>query len=213
MMFPQYTKHERRADGLVHILGLAFAAVAVPLLLHSVAQTREALMIASVAVYCAGLVAMLSFSASYNLVSHPGWKAVLRRYDHAAIFVMIAGTYTPFTLISMGDALGHALLSLVWLVALLGAAVKLLMPGRFERASIALYLALGWIMIFAIEPLILAVDRSSLMLLAVGGILYSAGVVFHLWERLTYSNAIWHAFVLAAAACHYVAVLKVVSGT
>lgn len=210
MMLPEYSQKERRIDGIVHFLGFGAAMLGVAVLLHIVIHTRDMLVIVSVMIYSAGLILMLGISAAYNLILRPDWKEIIRRYDHAAIFLMIAGTYTPFTLIGMGGVLGRSLLALVWLTAIIGVLIKLLRPGRFERASLVLYLVLGWIALPAVGPLVGALSLSTLALLAIGGVLYTAGVAFHIWETLSYHNAIWHAFVLAAAGCHYAAVLDMV---
>ncbi len=210
MTLPEYTQMERRIDGIVHVLGLGAAVVAVAVLLHIVIPTRDVLVIVSVTIYSAGLVTIFGFSAAYNLILRPDWKETFRRYDHVAIFLMIAGTYTPFALISIGSTLGLGLLALVWLIAIFGVLIKLLRPRRFERVTLVLYLALGWIGLPAVGPLVAALSVSTLVLLAIGGVLYTIGVAFHLWETLPYQNAIWHAFVLAAAGCHYMAVLDVV---
>jgi hemolysin III len=145
------------------------------------------------------------------LATHPGWKEEIRRYDHAAIFLMIAGTYTPFALIAVGGTIGLGLLILVWLVAIGGMMLKLLRPRRFDRASVVLYLALGWVILPAMGLVVATLPTSALVLLVVGGLLYTVGVAFHVWETLPYQNAVWHGFVLVAASCHFVAVLRVVA--
>jgi hemolysin III len=141
----------------------------------------------------------------------PKPKELLRRFDHASIFVMISGTYTPMALIGMGDAWGVVLFSFVWLITLVGATAKLLIPRAVESITIGLYLVQGWAAIFAIGPLVSMIPAQALVLLAVGGILYSVGVLFHLSRSLPYHNAIWHAFVLVAASLHYAAVLDTVN--
>jgi hemolysin III len=161
-------------------------------------------------IYAAGLLAMLGCSAAYNMFRTSRWRDWLRRFDHAAIFAMIAGTYTPFTLLGLKGAWSISLTAVIWAVAAIGIAIKLLKPQRIETVSIGLYLALGWIGVVAAGPFMAAFDPVTLSLLAAGGILYSSGVVFHLWHRLPYQNAIWHGFVLAAAAVHYAAVVGVV---
>ena len=150
---------------------------------------------------------MLSCSAAYNLARPSRRKQLLRRLDHAVIFVMIAATYTPVTVIALGEGSGDSLLTFVWAVAVLGACFKLMFPERLERAAVALYLLLGWSFVAAWEPIVAVVPRPALLLLALGGMLYSAGVAFFLLERLPYHTAIWHGFVLLAAACHYAAIL------
>ncbi|MFZ4532931.1 MAG: PAQR family membrane homeostasis protein TrhA, partial [Alsobacter sp.] len=157
--------------------------------------------------YSCGLVAMLCFSAAYNMVPPSRIKWLLRRADHSAIYVMIAGTYTPFMTQMKDTALAASLSATVWIGALAGVALKLSLPGRYDRAAIAIYLALGWSVLIVIDPLAASLPQAALWLLASGGILYSTGVVFHVWESLPFQNAIWHGFVLAAAACHYVAIL------
>jgi hemolysin III len=161
----------------------------------------------SIAIYTVGLLSMLGFSAAYNLWPDSPVKWTLRRLDHSAIFVMIAGTYTPFLWQTPERIVSLRLLIAVWLVALAGVALKIFLPGRLDRAAIALYLILGWSGLFAYETITAAVPDSSLWLLAAGGVLYSTGVIFHSWQRLRFQNAIWHGFVLLAACCHYSAVL------
>lgn len=207
-MFPEYTVRERVADGCVHAVGVTASLAATGTLLVAGAQMLPAASVASLAVYGIGLVAMFSFSAAYNLVSRPGPKALLRRLDHAAIFVMIAGTYTPLALIALGGAWGLGLLAAVWSVALLGLALNLFAPRLFRRVSIGLYLAQGWVALAALDPLVAQVSPQVLALIGIGGGLYTVGVIFHVWERLPYNNAIWHVFVLIAAAVHYAAILE-----
>jgi len=158
-------------------------------------------------VYVIGLVTMLAFSADYNLWPVSPVKWVLRRFDHSAIYLLIAGTYTPF-LGQMKNALASAGLGIgVWLSAAVGMALKLALPGRFDRLAVILCLLLGWSGVIAYDSLASAIPSSSLWLLAIGGILYSLGTLFHVWRRLRFHNAIWHGFVLLAASCHYSAVL------
>jgi hemolysin III len=204
---PQYSRSERRADIIIHVLGLAFAVGACIGLVASMWDRADLAHFIALGLYAFGLIAMLSCSALYNMTDHPGRKGLFRRFDHAAIFVMIAGTYTPFLAIKVGGAWGASLLAFVWVVAAFGVALKLLTPARFERLSIAAYLLIGWSILVVLDPLFAAVSAPGIILLAIGGVLYSVGVVFHLSVRLPYHNAIWHLFVLAAAVCHYAAVL------
>jgi len=210
-MHPVYTSRERLADGLVHGLGVFACLVSLPILMAITIRLLPAASVASLAVYAAASLAMFGFSAAYNLIPTPSWKDRLRHCDQAAIFVKIAGTYTPFTLLMVGGIRGIGLFAIVWIVALSAAIGKLFFPGRLDRASIALYLALGWAVILVIRPLAAALPLDALILLIAGGVLYTLGVVFHMWKRLAYQNAIWHGFVLAAASCHYAAVLRAVT--
>ena len=211
VVFPQYTMRERVADGCIHVIGVTASLVALTVLLIVGVETQATLWIVSLAIYGLALVAMFSCSAGYNLVVRPKLKEVMRRLDHAAIFLMIAGTYTPFILIKMNNAWGLGLLAVVWIMAAIGIAIKLFAPRFLEGLLTALYLVQGWAVIAAWEPLMSAMPGRVLTLLVVGGVLYTIGAVFHLWERLPYQNAIWHGFVLSAASCHYAAVIAVAS--
>jgi hemolysin III len=207
-----YTAAERVADGSIHILGVAASLVGATALMIAALKLPPA-SIASIAIYGFGLVAVFACSAAYNLATEARLKAILRRFDHAAIYVKIAGTYTPFAMVKMGDAAGFALLGGVWAITAFGATAKLLWPGRLVRTSYVLYLAQGWAIVAAFGPFASAVSGRVLLLLVVGGSLYTLGVIFHLWERLPYHTAIWHAFVVAASACHFAAIVDAVGLT
>jgi hemolysin III len=208
--FPQYSLGERIADGCIHVLGISASLVAATALIVIAGYSMSAASIAAVAVYSSGVVAVFAFSAGYNLIGWPPLKAILRRFDHAAIYLKIAGTYTPFAVLKMGSLQGYALLAVVWAIAIFGVANKLIWPGHLVRTSYVLYLAQGWAGLIAFVQLTAAVSSVTLALLLAGGLLYSTGVVFHLWERLRYHNAIWHGFVLAASACHFAAVVSAI---
>lgn len=201
---------ELLADGVVHALGLAVGVIGAAALVVLVVLDGNPALWAPLSIYAAGLVGMLACSAAYNLLRSSRRRAWLRRFDHAAIFAMIAGTYTPFTTLGLDGGWSHGLTLLVWSVAAVGIVLKLWQPRRIETMSTVLYLGLGWIGLIALRPFLTALDTSTLVLLAAGGILYSLGVVFHLWRRLPYHDAIWHGFVLVAAAIHYLAVLTVI---
>jgi hemolysin III len=205
---PRYSRGERVADAAVHVLGLTAALAGCALLTAEAPRGAGVRSVAALGLYAAGLVAMLGCSALYNLAGDGPRKAMLRRFDHAAIFVMIAGTYTPVALLAIGGAWGWGLLGVVWVGAAGGAALELLAPGRLARISVAAYLLLGWTGLAALDPLLAALPPRDLALLAGGGLLYSLGVAVHLSTRLPYHNALWHALVLAAAACHYAVVLR-----
>jgi hemolysin III len=196
---------EALADGVVHGVGLA-AGVAGAVVLLS-AHAGGALETVALATYAFGLLTMLFCSAAYNRAPPSRLKWWLRRFDHAAIFLMIAATYTPFLARFQDTGWAGVLGVAVWAGAAGGIALKLGWPGRFDRLSIALYLLLGWSIVAAFEPLAASVPGTTLVLLVAGGLLYTVGVIFHVWERLRYQTAIWHGFVIAAAGCHYAAVL------
>jgi hemolysin III len=200
---------EYAADAAVHAFGLLAASLAcLGLLLALPADSTRRAPVA-IGLYAAGLVTMLGCSALYNLAGAGRWKPWLQRLDHAAIFLMIAGTYTPITLLGVGGRWGWGLFATVWAGALAGAALKLLAPARIARADILLYLLLGWLGVLAIGPLLEALPALDLGLLLLGGLLYSLGVLVHLATRLRFHTALWHGCVLAAAACHYAVVLRI----
>jgi hemolysin III len=204
---PSYRPGEILVDRCLHWAGLA-AGVAAIVVLIAAASNRGSVPVVSIVIYGAGLLAMLGCSALYHLSGTPHRKALFRRLDHAAIFLLIAATYTPFTLHTIGGAWGLGLFAFVWTVAATGIAVKLLRPGTLDGLSVAAYLLLGWSVLAAFDKLLAAASRETVLLLVAGGLLYTVGVLFHLWRRLPYQNAIWHGFVLAAAGCHYAAVVR-----
>ena len=207
-----YGRRERLADALVHLLGIAGSLAAVTALaILAVTRGLPASSAASLGIYGIGMVAVFCCSAAYHLSREGRAKALLRRFDHAAIYIKIAGTYTPFALVKLGDTTGLVLLGLVWSITAVGAAAKLLLPGRLVAMSYVLYLAQGWAIVAVWEPFSSAVSTRVLVLLAAGGILYTVGVIFHLWEKLRFHNAIWHSFVLAASACHFAAIVDCVA--
>ena len=207
-----YTPRERFADGCVHVLGVGGSVIAVAALIIHTAVTRDSATLASISVYGLGAVTVFVMSALYNMDLLPSRRQMMRRLDHAAIFIKIAGTYTPFAALSLGGGWGAALLSAVWSIAAIGVPLQLFAPKRLERAAVLLYLLQGWMVLIAIEPLAAALPADAMLLLFIGGGLYTAGVAFHLAEWLPYHNAIWHAFVLAASGCMYAAVVIGVAG-
>jgi len=200
-----YSRHEHLADAAIHVLGVLFAIDGGLWLLFHVTGLS---VVVTVSVYCAGLFAMLLASAAYNMMPHHARsKQVLRRLDHAAIFIMIAATYTPFAVNRLSAPYGDVILPVIWVTASAGVAMKTLYPRRFELFSVGLYLAMGWLSVIIIEPLSLHMAAAGFWLLIAGGLVYSAGVAFYLIERIPYHKAIWHGFVLAAAALHFSAVV------
>src|SRR5216684_3700032 len=205
-----YDRAELIADGVVHGIGVFCGVIAATVLVVLTAVYATGFEVAVVSVYVAGLLAMLVLSATYNLwpVSRAKW--VLRRFDHSAIYVLIAATYTPFIMELKDSIFAIALLTGVWCVAIVGIVIKLRWPGRFDRVSVGLYLALGWSGIMLYDSVVTALPRMALWYVLAGGALYSLGVIFHAWRRLRFQNVIWHCFVLLGAACHYTAVLDLV---
>ena len=205
-----YDRAELIADGVVHIVGICFGLVAATALIVLTAVYATAVDIAAVSVYVAGLLAMLVLSATYNLwpVSRAKW--VLRRFDHSSIYVLIAATYTPFIAQMKHSGFALALLIGVWCLAIVGIVLKLLLPGRFDRLAVVLYLAMGWSGFMVYDTGLASLPALTLWFIAAGGLLYSFGIIFHAWQRLRFQNAIWHGFDLLGAGCHYTAVLDLV---
>ena len=212
---PRYNRAERISDAVIHVAGLSLVLMAVPVLIVVTALARgDALAMTGVSIYGGALFAMIFCSALYNISQSMDWGAarewLFKRLDHSAIYVKIAGTYTPFTLLS---GQGMALSAVLWGAALAGVALKLICPWRFRWLGLALYLAMGWAGVVAGQSLLAELPLAVVVLMVVGGGLYTGGVVFYLWERLPFHNTIWHGFVLAASLVFYAAVLThVLSG-
>ena len=201
-----YDRAEIIADGVVHAIGLCLGFVGAVTIVV-IAVRIERIEVTPILIYVIGLITMLTLSAAYNMWPVSPAKWVLRRFDHSAIYLLIAGTYTPF-LVQMKNVLASAGLGIgVWLSAVIGIALKLALPGRFDRLTVVLFLLLGWSGLIAYDSLVSALPSASLWLLGIGGILYSVGALFHVWRGLRFQNAIWHGFVLLAASCHYAAVI------
>ncbi len=209
-IFPTYTRSEEIADGIVHAIGILFGIGGIAALIALSVTRLDAAASTAVLIYGCGMLAVFVCSAAYNL-NRGQWRWLLRRLDHAAIYVKIAATYTPFAAIKLGGPVGIGLLVAVWLIAVVGASAKLIAPAQFVRTAYVLYLAQGWAAVFTLPSMFEALSGTAFALLLIGGILYTVGVIFHLWEKLPYNNAIWHVFVLSASVCHFAAVVDAVA--
>jgi hemolysin III len=205
-----YDRAEMIADGVIHAIGVFAGIIAATVLVVLAAVYASPIDIVGVSIYVAGLLSMLVLSATYNLWPVSPAKWVLRRFDHSAIYLLIAATYTPFILELKDSVFALALFVCVWCVAIFGIVLKLACPGRFDRVSVGIYLAMGWSGMMLYEAVVNALPSLALWFVVAGGALYTFGVIFHAWRRLRFQNAIWHGFVLAGAACHYTAVLDLV---
>ena len=204
------TPGEEVANSLSHGLGALLAAVFSPQLIGN-AFRAGALQGLAACVYCGSMILLFSVSAAYHWMPPGRTKDLMRRLDHAAIFLFIAGTYTPFILGGLGDDGGYWILALVWLVATLGTIAKCANRLTHPFLSTALYMGLGWASVFILKPLMGALPPEGLTLILAGGALYTLGaVVFHFDERVRYAHFAWHLLVLAASGCHFVAVLRYV---
>jgi hemolysin III len=205
-----YDRVEIIADGVVHAIGILCGVIAATVLVVLTAVYASALYIVAVSIYVAGLLSMLVLSATYNLWPVSRTKWVLRRFDHSAIYVLIAATYTPFIMELRDSVMALVLLVGVWCVAIFGIVLKLGWPGRFDKLAVGLYLALGWSGMMLYGSVVGELPKVALWFVLAGGALYSLGVIFHSWRRLRFQNVIWHCFVLLGAACHYTAVMDLV---
>jgi hemolysin III len=210
VIYKAYSNGEMRADIAAHVVGVLCGVVGT-LVLMLTASNGSLPVILGATLYAIGLLAMLGFSAAYNLWPPSPVKELLRRFDHAAIFVMIVGTFTPFLLARVGGPWGFGLLAFAWSVAVAGVWMKLVYPRRWERVTVALYIGLGLSIVIVANQLAEVISPVSGYLLIAGAAMYILGVVFHLWERLPYQNAIWHWMVLIAAVLHYSAVFTEVA--
>jgi hemolysin III len=206
-----FSPAELFADGLVHAVALLAAIIGLAVLLMLVVLKRSGVELTATIIYGFAMLAMLGFSAAYNLVPASNLKWLLRRFDHSAIYLMIAGTYTPLLTQFNDGVWAWMLAAIVWGGAFIGITVKLALPGRFDRLSILVYLALGAAALAAIPLMRASLPPLTLGLLAAGGALYASGI-FYLWKNLKFQNAIWHGFVVVAVGCHFAAIAHAMVG-
>jgi hemolysin III len=199
-------RHEELANALTHGLGVLAGLTAGAALVVLAAHTGDPWRIVGTSIFVATLVGLYTASTLYHAIPSARWKVRLRTVDHAAIYLLIAGTYTPFTLSSLRGGWGWSLFGVVWGLAVAGVAFKILLLGRFPRLSTTLYVAMGWLVLVAAVPLVQRLSPLTLIWLVAGGVCYTAGTAFYHTERIPYAHAVWHLFVLAGSACHGVAV-------
>ena len=204
---PHYpTRAEHLADLVIHIVGLTLAIVGGAVALAIAVSHGEIGRVAAIGVYALGLVAMLAFSTAYNF-AQPKWRPFLYRVDHAGIFLMIAASYTPFTTQLLHGTWSWGMTATVWTLAIVGILSKLFLPRLGEMVTVVFYLALGWVVVVALKPLVHDTPLPALVLLAAGGIVYSIGAVLFIVKHSRFRRAIWHGHVVAGAATHYAAIM------
>lgn len=203
---PRYTRGEEIAHTATHGLGVLLSVLGLVAGLIALAKRGDPWSLTAMSVFGASLIVLYTASTLYHAVPSARWKTRLRKLDHASIFLLIAGTYTPFTLVNLRGPWGWSLFGVVWGVALAGVVLKAFFAGRFPVVSTLAYVALGWLVVVAAKPMMEHVPPTGLGWLLAGGLCYTGGVGFYVWRRLPYHHAVWHVFVLAGSVCHYFAV-------
>lgn len=202
-----YSPGEEIAHSLTHGVGLAFGIVAQVILIIAAVRSDSTLVLVAATVYGSTLVLLYAASTLYHALPRGRTKHVFSILDHSGIFLLIAGTYTPFMLVTLRGPLGWSLFGAIWGCAILGIVIEAVWQGRMRRPQLALYLIMGWAALAAIKPLMGNLERGGVLLLFGGGLAYSSGVVFYAWRGFRYHHAVWHVFVLAGSALHVFAVL------
>jgi hemolysin III len=204
---PAYSIKEEIANSITHGVGLILSIAGLGVLIAFASRLGNAWHVVSCTIFATTLILQYTFSTLYHSIQLPRAKSVMRILDHSAIFLLIAGSYTPFMLVNLRGTWGWTLFGIVWTLALLGVLFQVSLLRRWEGISLALYIGMGWVVVVAIKPMLGAVAPGGLILLLLGGLAYTSGVVFYRWKSLSYNHAIWHGFVLAGSILHYFAVL------
>lgn len=204
---PIYSIQEEIANSITHGIGLILAIAGLGVLIAFASRLGNAWHVVSCTVFATTLILQYAFSTLYHSIQLPRAKSVMRVLDHSAIFLLIAGTYTPFMLVNLRGTWGWTLFAIVWALALLGVLFQVSLLRRWQGISLSLYIGMGWVVVVAFKPMLDAVATGGLVLLLLGGLAYTSGVVFYLWKSLPYHHAIWHGFVLAGSILHFFAVL------
>lgn len=200
------TAREELANSLTHGLGALLSVAGLVVMVVFAARHGDAWQVVSTAIFGTTLVLLYTASTLYHSLRGERRKALLQKFDHAAIFLLIAGSYTPFMLVTLRGPWGWSLFGVVWALAVAGVTIKFRLAGRFKLVSTLIYVAMGWLVLVAIKPLAAALPVGGMWLLVAGGLCYTGGAAFYLWRRLPYHHAIWHLWVLAGSICHWAAV-------
>lgn len=201
-----YSPREEICNTLTHAFGMGLSAAGLALLVVLTARGGDAWRVASAVVFGVALVALYAGSALYHCASNPRWKAIAQAIDHAMIYILIAATYTPFTLVTLRGPWGFTIFTIVWSLAALGVIREIVWKGKPKWLSIVLYLAMGWVIVVAMGPLMERLGQGGLRLLFAGGIVYTVGALFYALKRVPYMHTVWHLFVLGGSVCHFLAV-------
>lgn len=204
----EYSLEEEIANSITHGIGAGLSVAGLTLLVVLAAIYGDVWRVVSFSIYGSTLVILYLASTLYHSFQKPRVKRVLRVLDHASIYLLIAGSYTPFLLVSIRGVWGWTLFGVVWGLALMGVAFKVFFIGRYEVLATAAYVLMGWLCVIAFQEMLAKVPPGGVTLLIIGGVVYTAGVIFYAWQKLPYNHAIWHLFVLGGSICHYFAVMN-----
>lgn len=204
---PRYSAAEEIANSVTHGVGLILAIAGLAVLTSHASRLGNSWHVLSCVIFATTLILQYAFSTLYHSIQIPRAKSIMRILDHSAIFLLIAGTYTPFMLVNLRGVWGWTLFGVVWTLALLGVLFQVSLLRRWQGISLSLYIGMGWVVVVAIKPMLNAVATGGLILLLLGGLAYTSGVIFYLWKNLRYHHAIWHGFVLLGSMLHFFAVL------
>ena len=204
---PRYSLREEIASSITHGVGILLSFIALIIMVVYAARYGSAWHIVGAAVFGCGLILAYTSSTLYHSFQKVELKAIFRTLDHVSIFVLIAATYTPLTLVNLRGPWGGSIFGVVWGLALFGIIVECTSLRRFRLASVLLYIGMGWIVIVALKPMLAMVQTGGLVLLLAGGVFYTIGCIFYAWKKLPYNHAIWHLFVLGGSICHFFAIL------
>lgn len=205
----EYSTGEELANGITHGIGAFLSIIGIVFLILNAAYHGDVWHVVSVSVFGVALVVLYSASTLYHSIESPSWKPGLKKFDHSAIYILIAGTYTPYLLVHMRSPAGWTLFGVIWSLAVIGVVMKLFFTHKIKAISIGLYLFMGWLCVIVLRALANVLPPASLALLVAGGILYTIGIIFYAWKKMPYSHAVWHLFVLGGSISHYFSILKI----
>ena len=203
----EFSLTEEIWHAITHGIGLALSIAALTIMVAYSSLSGSVLSVIASILFGTTLIILYGSSTLYHAITHHELKKKFQQFDHASIYILIAGSYTHVTLVSLGDTLGYSIFAVVWGVSIVGIYLKFAYPGRFEKLSLVLYLLLGWLIVIAIKPLFEVMAPGGLWLLLIGGLFYTFGVVFYVWDSLPFNHAIWHLFVMGGSISHFLMVL------
>lgn len=202
-----YTKKEEIANAITHGIGVIFSIVALVLLVVFATKYKDAWYTVSYSIYGSTLIILYMCSTLYHSFTNEKVKKIFRKFDHSSIFLLIAGTYTPFTLTILRGKLGWSILGVIWVITIVGIVLKIVCFEKMEKVSTFLYIAMGWVIVVALKSIISSLPVKGIVLLIAGGLIYTVGCIFYAKDKIPYNHAIWHVFVLGGSVCHFFSIL------